>query len=110
MLITGVYLLFSATYTITKLFIMPIPWSDNPFLYAYCIYAIWFNAHNYYLYHKNSVEEEQKELKDEKWIFFYEVTGLRPFNHKKARREIFLLSSFAVLVNGALIIATGWLW
>lgn len=109
MLITGVYLLFSATYTITGFF-KNIPWSDNLFLYAYCTYAIWFNAYNYYQFHRNSVEEEKNEKKNEQWVFFYEVTGLTPYDYKKARRRIFLLSSLAIAINGALIIATRWLW
>lgn len=93
LVITGVYLIFSATYTITGMF-KTISWSDNPFLYAYCTYAIWFNAYNYYRFHRNSVEEEQKEKTNEQWI----------------RRRIFLLSSLAIAINGALIIATRWLW
>ncbi len=107
--ITGVYLLFSATYTITGLFIT-IPWSDNKFLYAYCLYAIWFNAYTYYRYHRNSVEEERKEQRDTDWQDFYRLTKFAPFNHKKARRHIFLLTSLAIAVNVALMVVTKWVW
>lgn len=107
--ITGLYLLFSATYTITGFF-MTIPFSDNGFLYTYCLYAIWFNAYSCYRYHQNSVEEERKELGDADWKQFYELTLFAPFNYRKARRHIFLLSSLAVLINVALIFVTWAVW
>jgi hypothetical protein len=106
MLITGVYLLFSATYTITGLF-STISWNDNGFLYAYCLYAIWFNAYNCYRYCKNSIEDEQKNATRYE---LFELAGLTPFNHKQGRRHIFLLSSLAIAINIALMIATRWLW
>lgn len=104
--ITALYLLFSATYTITGLF-TTIPWSDNGFLYAYCLYAIWLNAYNCYCYWKNSLEEEKKFATKYELL---ELAGFKPFNHKKGRRDVLLLASLAVVVNAALMIATRWLW
>lgn len=111
LVITGLYLLFTAAYTITDLFFFHISWSDNGFLYAYCTYAIWFNGYSYYRYHQNSVEEERKFVPDPEFkSFLEEKMGLPQFNHKKARRHIFLLSSFAIAINVFVMIATRWVW
>ena len=110
LVITGVYLLFTAIYTITDIFYGPISWSDNGFLYAYCTYAIWFNAYSYYRFYKNSVEREREEDESEEWQRFYEMTEFEPVNHKKARREIFIWTSLGITVNALLMIATRWVW
>lgn len=109
MAITGAYLLFMGSYTITSLFV-DISWRDDAFLYAYCTYAVWFNAYSYYRYHQNSIEEEQKFVMDQGFRNFLVEMGLPQFDHKKARRHIFLISSLAIVVNVALMIATKWLW
>lgn len=110
LVITGLYLLFTAIYTITDLFFFHISWSDNGFLYAYCTYAIWFNAYSYYRLYKDSVEREREEVDSEEWQRFYETTGLKPINHKKTRRELFMWTSLAVTINALLMIATRWVW
>ena len=107
--ITCGYLVFTALYSIIGIFIT-IPWSDDPFLYTYCTYALWFNAYTYYRFHQNSVYEERKEMNDRQWTEFYTFTGFQPYNHKKARRHIFLMSSLAIFANVALMVATRWIW
>jgi amino acid permease len=110
LVITGGYLLFTGIYTVTNLFFGTISWSDNGILYAYCTYAIWFNAYSYYRLYKDSVEREQEEVESEEWQRFYEATGLQPINHKKTRRELFMWTSLAVTINALLMIATKWYW
>lgn len=110
-IVTILYLIFTGTYTIYSIFVGHISWSDDGFLYAYCTYSIWFNGYSYYCYHRNSLEQEQKSVAIQKQVNeIYVMAGLEPFNHKKGRRHIFLISSLAIAVNLALMITTMWLW
>lgn len=102
---TGTYLVFAGTYTLIDLFITDIKWDYDPLMYTYCVYAIWFNISNYVYYHRHSVKSEKEQNQE-----LYTMIGIPPFNHKKARREIFWLSFFTVLVNLLLMAATKWLW
>ena len=82
-------------------------WDDDIVLTIYLSYLSLFTGYNYWRLHQNSVYEEKKNehvLKNPLFIEWARVNKFEPFDHKKARKQSFRISSFAIGLNVVLII------
>jgi hypothetical protein len=81
-------------------------WDDDFVLTTYFTYLSLFTGYNWWRYHQNSVYEEKKNedvLKNPVFIEWAKATNFEPFDHKKGRKRIALISFFTILFNAIMI-------
>lgn len=116
--ITAIYLISYFGFFTYSLFV-EVDWTFTEPLIAYCLYSIWFNAHNYYHFRKNSLESEKRTnalfVEMEKSLDFTikeDYPNYVPFDYKQSRKNVFAFSLLAIIINVGLIVMNGgwYLW